>query len=204
MNIYSVLLGYAGLILGLITLLSMFFRLGREGSNKRVWLIMHRFSGYLFIALMTVVFLGMIYKVTGSGGSFGTLATAHITIGLGLFALMIIKWLLVRPFRGQMKFAPAIGIFLIILAFITVNLGSTVPILGRFGLVDIDKRDIADDEILFGVKCARCHSLERVYLRDRNDEENRYMVKRMQAMDPEWISDEEAERVIEYLNSGHE
>jgi hypothetical protein len=151
---------------------------------------------------MTVLFFGMLYKIIGSGGGFGALTAAHITLGLGLFALMIIKWLLVRPFRGQMKLAPAVGLILVVLAFITVNLGSTIPILGRIGLSEFDKTDMFDYKALFEVKCARCHDLDRVCVRERSDEENRDIVKRMQAMDPEWISDEEAERIIAYLNRG--
>jgi len=201
-NMFSVVLGYTALALGSVAVFAILTRLGRTESNKTLWLWIHRISGYLFFVVMTLLFAGMVYKIIGSGSGFGAGTIAHITIGLATFALIIVKWSLVRPFRGQMKLAPATGIFLIVLVFVTVNLSSTVPILGNIGLSKYDEKEITDDPSLFEMKCGRCHNLERIYGRIKNDEENRFLVKRMQAMDPEWISDDEAERIISYLNTG--
>ena len=103
MSIYSVVFGYIALALGFVAVFAILMRLGRTEGNKTLWLWIHRVFGYLFFVIMTLLFAGMVYKVIGSGGGFGVRTTAHITTGFAVFALIIVKWSLVRPFRGQMK-----------------------------------------------------------------------------------------------------
>jgi mono/diheme cytochrome c family protein len=202
MNLYSLILGYVVLALGLVAVFAILVKLGRTESNKKLWLWVHRISGYAFFVGMTLLFAVMLFKVIGSGSGFSALTAIHVLMGLAASALIIVKWSLVRPFRGQMKLAPATGIFLIVVTFISVNLSSTIPLLGNIGLPEYDEEEVTDGSSLFEAKCGRCHNLERVYARDRNEEENRFLVKRMQAMDPEWISDDEAGQIIKYLNTG--
>ncbi|MDH3647986.1 MAG: hypothetical protein OER80_14600 [Gammaproteobacteria bacterium] len=56
---------------------------------------------------------------------------------------------------------------------------------------------------VFRGRCAGCHPLERtyLYLETTLDPAWPLLVKRMQLKAPEWISDEEAEQVVEYLVS---
>ncbi|MDX1569773.1 MAG: cytochrome c [Xanthomonadales bacterium] len=61
-----------------------------------------------------------------------------------------------------------------------------------------------DNKGLYRNRCSACHTLERVYLmleRDRERAQWALTVKRMQARAPEWITDEEADRITAYLET---
>ena len=60
-----------------------------------------------------------------------------------------------------------------------------------------------DARTLFRERCAGCHELDRIYARAREERSRPaawlHVVTRMRAKSPGWISDEEAERIVEYL-----
>ena len=59
-----------------------------------------------------------------------------------------------------------------------------------------------EDRILFEQKCSRCHSLDRIFLEPLQGEDLQHVVSRMQSKSgTDWISNEEVERVLAYLNS---
>jgi peroxiredoxin len=53
---------------------------------------------------------------------------------------------------------------------------------------------------LMEIKCARCHSLKRVLLRNKTKEEWSKTVYRMREKQVDWISEEEAQDIIRYLS----
>ena len=56
---------------------------------------------------------------------------------------------------------------------------------------------------VFQQRCSACHSLERVYLKLERDREQqppwKYLVQRMRAKAPDWITEQEADKIVEYL-----
>ena len=59
---------------------------------------------------------------------------------------------------------------------------------------------MAEEKRLFEEKCSLCHSLERVFLVPLTDESRRHIVFRMREHDPNWISEEEARLILDYLS----
>jgi cytochrome c5 len=52
----------------------------------------------------------------------------HGAAGLAVMAFIFFKWAVVRPFRGLLKLAPALGMVVFGLAFVVVNLGATMDL----------------------------------------------------------------------------
>ena len=55
---------------------------------------------------------------------------------------------------------------------------------------------------LFEDKCSLCHSSQRVFLEPLTPESRRHIVLRMQERASDWISPQEAERILAYLDQG--
>lgn len=63
-----------------------------------------------------------------------------------------------------------------------------------------DKKEISDEQALFELKCSRCHVLDRpIHAKDFSSEDWVNTVMRMREKVPDWISMEEAKKIIEYL-----
>ncbi|NCF09963.1 MAG: hypothetical protein GWP66_04715 [Gammaproteobacteria bacterium] len=64
---------------------------------------------------------------------------------------------------------------------------------------------LEDGKALFRERCKGCHELDRVYQQVKVERENPYawmhVVTRMQAKNQEWISEDEANLIVEYLQS---
>ena len=59
---------------------------------------------------------------------------------------------------------------------------------------------LEEDRSFFEEKCSRCHSLDRIFLEPLTDESRGHVVARMQARSgTDWLSDEDVERVLNYL-----
>jgi cytochrome c2 len=62
------------------------------------------------------------------------------------------------------------------------------------------KRELSDEQALFEVKCSRCHVLDRpLQTEDLSSDNWAETVMRMREKAPDWISMEEAKKIIEYL-----
>jgi len=60
---------------------------------------------------------------------------------------------------------------------------------------------LAEDRAFFESKCSYCHALDRVFLIPFSEESRRHVVERMQNRAGEdWISDDDAERILSYLS----
>lgn len=59
---------------------------------------------------------------------------------------------------------------------------------------------LEEDRSFFEEKCSRCHALQRIFLEPLTDESRHHVVVRMQARSgTDWLSDEDVERVLNYL-----
>lgn len=59
---------------------------------------------------------------------------------------------------------------------------------------------LAEERRLFEEKCSLCHTLDRVFLIPLTDESRRHIVLRMRERAPDWISEEEARLILDYLS----
>lgn len=61
----------------------------------------------------------------------------------------------------------------------------------------------AEGKTLFEKKCGVCHGFDRATARKESKEKWMEVVKSMQGKKADWISDEEAVKIVEYLASEH-
>lgn len=61
----------------------------------------------------------------------------------------------------------------------------------------------ADGKTLFDQKCSVCHGLDRATARAESKEKWAEIVKTMQGKKADWISDAEAQKIVDYLASEH-
>jgi mono/diheme cytochrome c family protein len=223
MEIYSIVLAYVALVAGAVATITMLSRMGRPADKpRRAALWVHRVAGYLFLALMTFIFAGMIYKVATWDKGITAGVAWHGAAGLAVIAFLFVKWAVVRPFRGLMKLAPALGIVVFGLAFVVVNLGATLNLVDwlaarRAAEAPVAKEIAAKEEapppgredalhaarFVFADKCGRCHHLRRPFEHPRPADQWTPLIKRMQSYDAGWISDEDVMTIEFYLTSDY-
>jgi mono/diheme cytochrome c family protein len=61
----------------------------------------------------------------------------------------------------------------------------------------------ADGKALFDQKCSVCHGLDRATARAESKEKWAEIVKTMQGKKADWISDAEAQKIVDYLATEH-
>jgi len=232
MKIVSIVVAYAALAAGATAALTMLYRMGRPGDKPRAaGLWAHRVAGYLFVALMTFVFAGMLYRVATFDKGMTPGLAWHAAAALAVMAFLFVKWAVVRPFRGMMKLAPALGIVVFALAFLVVNLGTAVYLLDWLAprraaaaaeakagegaramheemlqlmtpeAPEVDRLHAA--RFVFAEKCGRCHHLRRPFEEPRPADQWTPLIKRMQSYDAGWISDEDVMTIEFYLTSDY-
>jgi hypothetical protein len=220
MKLLSIVLAYVALAAGATAVVAMLFRLGRGGGRAgpaSLWV--HRVAGYVFVAIMIFLFAGMLYKITEHGNVLSARVAWHGAAGFAVVAFMFLKWAVVRPFRGLMKFAPALGMVVFGLAFLVINFGATMDLLGRLspGGAKGEKAAARHRErphmrpgaggrdplraarFVFAEKCGKCHHLRRPLAKPRAETEWPPLIERMRGYDREWMSDVDAEEIELYL-----
>ncbi len=225
MKIVSIILAYIALAAGVVATITMLSRMGRPGEKPRAaGLWVHRVAGYLFLALMTFIFAGMVYKVATWDKGITPGVAWHGAAGLAVIAFIFTKWAVVRPFRGLMKLAPALGIVVFGLSFVVVNLGATLDFLDwlaarRAAAAPIPEEVAVKGEapappgkgmdalhaarFVFADKCGRCHHLRRPFEHPRPADQWTPLIKRMQSYDEGWISDADVVTIEFYLTSDY-
>lgn len=225
MKILSIVLAYAALAAGITAAVTMLSRMGRPGGKPGpAGLWVHRIAGYLFIALMTFVFAAMLYRVLTYDKGMTPGVAWHIAAGLAVIAFIFVKWAVVRPFRGMLKLAPALGIVVFGLAFLVVNLGTAVYVLDWLAPRRAAAEAAAGEEakaveapaptgasvdelhaarFVFAEKCGRCHHLRRPFEKPRPADQWTPLIKRMQSYDAGWISNEDVMTIEFYLTSDY-
>ncbi|MEK6813987.1 MAG: hypothetical protein AABY65_04575 [Nitrospirota bacterium] len=58
---------------------------------------------------------------------------------------------------------------------------------------------MAAEKKLFETKCALCHTIDRVYVEKLTPDDMEHIVQRMRKRSPDWISVEEAQKILEYM-----
>jgi hypothetical protein len=197
----TVIFAYITLTLGFIAVL---FGLA-QFKPSRLARLLHRTFGYVTLILVLVIYLFMVGKLFASRHVLTDLVAWHVVLGALLFPILVAKWLVVRPHWRMAKLAPALGLTAFVLLFAALNVGviskyspaETAP------TVPAPAEGLASayfvEHALIGTKCTRCHGIDIVLDAEKTLGEWEETVKRMQAKDPDWISDVEAAEITTAL-----
>jgi hypothetical protein len=220
-KLLSIVLAYVALAAALTAVLAMLARLSGAAAGKggAALLWVHRVAGYVFLAIMIFLFAGMLYKITEYGNALSARVAWHGAAGFAVVAFLFLKWAVVRPFRGLMKFAPALGMVAFGLAFLVINFGATIDLLGRLRQEAVKEEEVVAEHIklphmrlgaperdplraarfVFAEKCGKCHHLRRSFENPRPADQWAPLIKSMRGFEPGWISDVDAEEIELYL-----
>jgi uncharacterized membrane protein len=185
----------------------MLYRFGKPSSRPagKASLGLHRVAGYAAMALLLLMLTGMVARTAFTGAAFSARGAWHAAAGLLLGAVLLAKWAAVRPWRGLLKFAPALGLTLFALTFATVNLTATINLVASkppaipAAPAGAPGADVAVLRTVVAEKCGKCHHLEQVFHEKRDPAAWREVVTRMRGYDPAWISDEDGRSIERYL-----
>jgi hypothetical protein len=214
-------LAYVALAAALTAVLAMLARLSGAAAGKggAALLWVHRVAGYVFLAIMIFLFAGMLYKITEYGNVLSARVAWHGATGFAVVAFLFLKWAVVRPFRGLMKFGPPLGMVAFGLAFLVINFGATIDLLGRLRQEAVKEEEVVAEHIklphmrpgaperdplraarfVFAEKCGKCHHLRRPLAKPRAEMDWPLLIERMRSYDRSWISDVDAEEIELYL-----
>ena len=177
---------------------------GQQEYKKRI----SRLFGYLLFFLFAVVVALLLNNVGGFDyqGIMSVWEAVHIVLALLLLALILIKLFLIK-LHVQSSFR-LILIGTLIFGFIFVLIGVTIGYYifnpsGSRSAAEIRlrwaPRSMASDQNLMGIKCSKCHSLERVFLSSKDGKGWQRTVRRMAELDYPNISTADVERITDYL-----
>jgi len=110
----------AFLLAGTGAFLTMMRIMGRPGAPGDVGRCrkVHRVFGWLYVVLLVpLVYLGVDF-VGEMGDGMSTRAVFHMVLAVTLIALLLLKILVVRFFKGFVKNAPALGMALFVLTLV--------------------------------------------------------------------------------------
>jgi hypothetical protein len=100
-----------------LTMMSLMGRPGRTGDTGRGRRV-HRVFGWAYVVLLVpLVYLGLDF-VGEMGDGMSTRAVFHIVLAVALVAVLLLKVLVVRVFKGFVKNAPALGLALFVLTLV--------------------------------------------------------------------------------------
>lgn len=221
MVLISIVLAYVALAAALTAVLAMLARLSGAAAGKggAALLWVHRVAGYVFLAVMIFLFAGMLFKIAEYGKAIPARVAWHGAAGFAVVAFLFLKWAVVRPFRGLMKFGPPLGMVVFGLAFLVINLGATMELLGRLPRETVKEGEAVAEHLelphmrpgaperdplraarfVFAEKCGRCHHLRRPLAKPRTETDWPPLLERMRSYDRSWISDVDVEEIELYL-----
>jgi hypothetical protein len=122
MSEYYIKAGLAAVLLaaGFGAFLSMMARFGRPGDEARSERLrrLHKRAGWAFvIVLAPLAVLGADFLVD-MGEGLSTRGTFHFILAVGLVTIVLLKLLVVKAYRQQLRFAPALGMTVFALTLI--------------------------------------------------------------------------------------
>lgn len=99
---------------GTTAFLSMMARFGRPGDEARSERLrkLHKRAGWIYVLLLApLAVLGAGFLVE-LGDGLSTRAAFHFVLAAGLLAILLLKVLVVKTYRQQLRFAPSLGMTL--------------------------------------------------------------------------------------------
>ncbi|MEN6560698.1 MAG: DUF6529 family protein [Acidobacteriota bacterium] len=117
---------------GLCAFLAMMARFGRPGDEARSERLrrLHKKAGWAFVVILApLAALGANFLVE-IGDGLPTRGAFHFVLAAGLVAVLLVKLLIVKAYRQQLRFAPALGmtVFALTLVIFLITAGYFVLI----------------------------------------------------------------------------
>lgn len=203
------LLAFTLLIIGIVAVTFIIILLGRNKKtlypNFFRW--GHRLAGYVFFVLYLYICYLMSFKITSDPVTWSAKDVVHAYLGLTIFPLLVAKICVVRSFKKYYHRLPIYGMIIMIAVYLTVLMsgGYFLLALARSQYIVLFQQNkpvkvnVSEGRKVVQTKCARCHSLERVYSHLKTEAEWRDYVSRMQAKDPSNLSDLEKLQALGFL-----
>jgi hypothetical protein len=105
---------------GTTAFLSMMARFGRPGDEARSERLrrLHKKAGWVYVALVApLAFFGADFLVE-MGDGLTIRAGFHVVLAVALLAILLLKVLVVKTYRQQLRFAPSLGMTLFALTMV--------------------------------------------------------------------------------------
>ena len=176
--------------------------------SDRALTIFHRTCGYSFITIYLIMLYFMLRKIVFQQEPLTPLATVHVAFAVLIFPVLFVKIMIIRRFKGLKDKLPYFGVTVFSLG-ITLNVITAGFYFLRAGnvnyvsLTSYDRSRLSADvgRGLMEKKCVKCHTLERVFLAVKTEDQWTKTVNEMVVRDPGIVPDE-AVQIIYYLSSG--
>jgi len=202
------ILGIIFLLIGAVAVLLMLHLKGnaKDRIHGQTLVRGHRILGYLFIAIYLFMVVIMIVRISSYQEELPPRVILHLVFALGLLPLLAVKILIARKYSLFTSQLFSIGFTIFILGFLlnAISAGHYFLYRGDIRLVAISSfdKEIMDENIgrqLVVNKCAKCHSLERVFNSFKDEEGWTKTVNRMALIDAPNIRDYDAKQIIYFL-----
>jgi mono/diheme cytochrome c family protein len=168
--LFKSLLASLLMLIGLAAAICMLTLMGKAERKLSVKFLRktHKIAGITFFLLLLVISYFCIKYVGMVGDQMSARAVLHSFFALGLLIVLILKILIVKFYKQFLKYAPALGMTVFILAFITTAssagfffLRTLCASASHTPLVSTEKRidegDVEHGAELFAQKCLACH-----------------------------------------------
>ncbi len=169
---------------------------------------LHRVTGYAFVALYLVFLVIMVGKVAASNAPLDVKTIIHMTMGISILPLLLVKILIVRFYpRASNPVVPMIGIaiFTLVTTLVSITGGYyfiksvTTTYVSTFD-PSLSYLDVDVGRHLLIDKCHRCHDLTGVFTMVKTPGEWKETVNRMAERDPTWISPGQIDQIVYFLS----
>jgi hypothetical protein len=119
---------------GTTAFLSMMARFGRPGDEARSEKLrrLHKRAGWIYVVLVAPLAVFGAGFLVEMGDGLTTRGTFHFVLAVGLLAILLLKVLVVKTYRQQLRFAPSLGMTLFAVTLIVFLITA-----GYFGVLKI-------------------------------------------------------------------
>ncbi|XOF34750.1 MAG: photosystem P840 reaction-center cytochrome c-551 [Candidatus Electrothrix sp. YB6] len=202
----------AGLIVTLTGAWAMLLMLELRGNprkeskaNQRL-IRAHKITGYIFIAFFCAIIVVMLSKAAHYQEEFSPRTILHIALGVLIIPLLAIKLLIIRRFKRLGTQVPGLGLAVFLALFVLNSITGGYYFLHhsdmRYVSLSAKDTDMLDADLgqqLVTEKCAKCHTLERVFKTFKSEQGWTDTVNRMALIDAPNIRDFDTKQIIHYL-----
>lgn len=157
------------LLVGIATVVSMLTLMGKTDrkANPTVLRRLHKIFGAVFLILFLIISYYCLRYVKMVGDALSVRAVIHGVLALTLFGVLILKIGIVQFFKGFMGLVPAVGMIILVLAFLVVATSAGFFLLGAH----MDRAasasgvsaqvalsvDAQKGKAIFDTECSFCH-----------------------------------------------
>jgi mono/diheme cytochrome c family protein len=194
--------------IGAVTVFVMIHLKGRSRDHihGKILVRMHRILGYVFIAVYVLMIVTMIIRISDYQDELSPRAILHVVFALSLLPLLAAKWLVARKYKLLTFRLFLLGMTIFLFAFLlnAISAGHYYLYRGAVSEVaisSIDKETMNEDigRQLVVKKCAKCHTLERIFRSYKDEDGWTSTVNRMALIDTPNIRDYNAKQIIFFL-----